>query len=131
MSYAPELGRYFDFELAVEGAYAESRPSWIISVNRQQRMQPSFKAGLGKIRAGVAQTLDGVISTVMTRGLGDDWRRRRLAALIEMAPKGAKAMLPEDARALRLEAIEVAESLPDPKVKADLQTFADSISPPR
>jgi hypothetical protein len=58
------------------------------------------KKGVAQIRLGAFQSLGGVIATLPTNGIADDWRRQRLALFAVIAPKAAKFLLPEDLRQL-------------------------------
>jgi hypothetical protein len=125
--FAPELGRYFDAQLRLQGAIVESVQAFLQTGPKAQLEQPSFKSGVAQIRSGCAQTINGVITTFVNAGLNDEWRRARIANLLPLAPKFAKFLLPEDLRSLRDTANEVAGQLQDAKVKTDLTKFGEAL----
>jgi hypothetical protein len=89
-----------------------------------QREQPNIKSGTAKMRAGFAQTMDGVLTTLLTDGLTDSWRRERVIVLTAIAPKAVRFLLPDQLQVLRQRATEVAGHMADQNVKSGLMLFA-------
>ena len=124
--FAPEMGLYFDAVIRLEGAMLDAARAILSEVpeNRNEKI----KSGVAKIRLGVAQTINGVITTLPVAGLTDKWRRERLAVLAEIAPKAAGFLLPEHIAALRKSASATASELNDPGVKEALNSFARALA---
>jgi hypothetical protein len=82
------------------------------------------KNGIAQIRAEALQSFTGVITTLPTNGIEDEWRRQRLAVLAVVAPRAAKFLLPEDLRQLSDTAEATAAQMTDPEVKSALAQIA-------
>lgn len=76
----------------------------------------------------MAQTLNGVLATMVFAGLSDDWRRARLPALASVAPKAARLVLPDQCRSVRATSHEAAGMISDPAVQSGLKAFADAFA---
>ncbi|MFI4988681.1 MAG: hypothetical protein ACHQF3_14720 [Alphaproteobacteria bacterium] len=126
--YAPEMGRYLDAQIRVMDAMIRSVAAHLAAYP-QELEKPNVKSGLAKIRAGTKQTLVGALTTLLNRGLDDGWRRDRLPALAHFAPTAAKFLEPEDGRAVRQAALDVAETMPDPDVERGLMSLANIFGP--
>ena len=123
-SYAPELGRYMDAELILQGAMLDV----IAAMNAAAGTGSSdVKAGIDDVRSGVASTMTGVISTFAVEGITDDWRRDRLVPLNALAPKAAKLFVPEQCKALSEAAQTVSQSISDAAAQGGLRTFNDAL----
>lgn len=126
-TYAPELGRWFDYQMIIQGSIADSTNAFLASAKKDVLERPQVKDGLGNIRQGLARSLGGMFQTMAGDGLDDGWRRERMVALAEIAPKAAKLLAPDDARTLRQQANALADALTDPALKAELKKFGDTI----
>lgn len=126
-TYAPELGRWFDYQMIIQGSIADSTNAFLASAKKDVLERPQVKDGLGNIRQGLARSLGGMFQTMAGDGLDDGWRRERMVALAEIAPKAAKLLAPDDARTLRQQANALADALTDPTLKAELKKFGDTI----
>jgi hypothetical protein len=124
IKYPEEMGRYFDFAVTVQGAIAESVLSHMSNAKPAELARPNFQSGLDNIRAGAVRTLSGVIETLAVNGLTDEWIRARLPALIVVAPKFRKFLLPDQKEDLRKLALACADVTDDSQAKKDLQDFA-------
>jgi hypothetical protein len=122
--YAPELGRYMDAELLLQGAMLA-----VIEANGTSgdHDNASVKSGIENVRGGVTTTMSGVISTFAVDGINDDWRRGRLIALNALAPKAAKLLLPEQCKLLVDAAQTVSQSMTDAAVQGGFRTFTDAL----
>lgn len=129
VTFAPEFGRYFDAQLALQGAIVDTVQAFLASASKDDLAKPNLRAGVQQIRSGLAQTIGGVIATLETTGLTDSWRRERLPALTAIGRKAAAFLLPEDARSLAGTARAAAGPMADPAVKAGLTAFADTLTP--
>jgi hypothetical protein len=123
-TFAPELGRYFDAQLHLQGAIMNTVQEFLRTASRTQLENAQFKAGLGQIRSGVAQTVTGMLGTFTVEGVADDWRRARLVAAFEIAPTAVKFLPPEEQRSVRTTAEEIAGKMQDATVKSRLNSFA-------
>jgi len=119
-SYAPELGRYMDAQLILQGAMLD-----VIAATGTSNSD--VKAGIDQVRAGVAATMTSVISTFSVDGITDDWRRDRLVPLNALAPKAAKLFLPEQCKSLSEVAQSVSQSMSDAAVQGGFKTFNDAL----
>ena len=129
VAFAPELGRYFDAQLRLQGAIMDTVQEFLRTAKRSQLDNPQFKSGVGQIRSGVAQTITGMIGTFTVEGTTDDWRRARLSVANAIAPKAAKFLPAEEKGSVRAAALEVAGQMTDAKVKAGLEAFAKTLAP--
>lgn len=126
-TYAPELGRWFDYQMIIQGSIADSTNAFLASAKKDVLERPQVKDGLGNIRQGLARSLAGMFQTMSGDGLDDGWRRERMVAIAEIAPKAAKLLVPDDARTLQQQANALAEALADPSLKAELKRFGETI----
>jgi hypothetical protein len=129
VTFAPEMGRYFDAEIRLQGAVMDIVTVFLSTASKTELDRPNIKNGLAKIRGGNTQTIDGVLTTLPTAGLTDAWRRDRVAVITAVAPRAAKFLLPEQLDALRKSATDVAGQMTDPGVKAALAGFANALTP--
>ena len=127
VEFAPEMGRYCDAVLWVQGAIMDTVAAFLLTASPTELDRPNIKSGIAKIRGGNSQTIDGVITTLPIDGLTDAWRRDRATVLTAIAPKAAKFLLPDQLRALRERATDVASQMIDQDVKTGLLSFAGSI----
>jgi hypothetical protein len=126
VAFAPEMGRYLDAQLYILGATA-----WCVSADMtsepDEYKSTQAQNGLGKIRNGVVQTLTGTLTTLLTEGLNDAWRRDRLAALTAIAPKVVALLLPDQRKTVHDTAVQVAAQMTDATVKNGLNAFAQTV----
>jgi hypothetical protein len=127
VAFAPELGRYFDAQLRLQGAIMDTVQEFLRTAQRAQLDNPQFKSGVGQIRSGVAQTITGMLGTFTLEGVTDDWRRARLTVANAIAPKAAKFLPAEEAGSVRAAALEVAGQMSDAKVKGGLTALAKTL----
>ena len=127
VTYAPEMGRYMDAQLDVFRAVIECVTA-AQAADPHGFDNPKAQGGLAKMRAGVGQTLTGVVSTLAIPDLSDDWRRARLPALTRVAPDAERFMTQEDARALRQLSLAVAQGMRDPAAQSELRSFATTVA---
>jgi hypothetical protein len=127
IKFAPEMGRFFDFQLVLQGAISEAVAVKLKTATRMELANKNFQSGLGQIRDGGARVISGMIETLAVNGLTDDWRRARLPALTGVAPKMAKILQPEQKKQLQDLARACADVMDDATVKKALQDFAVTI----
>lgn len=126
--FAPELGRYFDAQLRLQGAIADTVQQFLGTASRAQLENPQFKSGLGQIRSGLTQTVNGLLSTLVVDGVTDEWRRARLAVVIGVAPKMARFLPREQAASIGEIAQEVAGHLRDQAAKNALAEIVKTMT---
>jgi hypothetical protein len=127
VEFAPEMGRYLDAQLWLQAAISETVAAFLSTASPSVLERPNFKSGLAKIRSGNTTTIDGAISTLLTEGLSDGWRRDRALVLVAIAPKAVRLLLPDQLHALHERATEVAAKMTDQNVKGALTSFAGTL----
>jgi hypothetical protein len=127
-AFAPEIGRWFDYQMAIQGAIADSTIAFLASAKKEVLERPQVKEGLGDVRNGLAGSLRGVLQMMASDTLDDPWRRDRLAALAEIAPKAAKLVSAEAAASLRDSATQLANALADPTLQVGLKKFGETVA---
>lgn len=126
--FAPEMGRFLDFELVVQSAIVEAVLVQLASATPAELARPNFQSGLASIRQGSLRTVASVIETLTVDGLSDEWRRNRLPALAGIAPRLARFLEPGQRADLERLAITCADAMSDPTLKRTLQAFARTIA---
>ena len=128
VAFAPEMGRYYDAQLAVARAESDTiaaelaaHPDWFKS---DQAMH-----GLTTTRGGLTQTLIGVVTSFVAPGLDSSWIRDREAALMAIAPTAAKFLEEDSRKKIADSALQVAGTMSDQAVKDGLTDFAKAIAP--
>lgn len=124
IKFAPEMGRFFDFQLRVQGAVVDAVLDRLATATPEDLARPNFQSGLADIRQGSARTVSGVIETLAVNGLSDAWRRERMPAIAAMGPRLAKFLQAEQKQALKDLALACANVMDDTQVKSGLQAFA-------
>ena len=120
--FPPEMGRYYDATMWLEGAIIDTVTVYLSKASPAELERT--KNGVAQIRAGARQAFEGVITTLPTNGIADEWRSERLAVLAVIAPRAAKFLLPEDLRQLSDAAKATAAQMTDPEVKSALSQIA-------
>jgi hypothetical protein len=126
ITYAPECGRYYDAELAIEGADATGFQA-TLAANPGAAKDPQTTQGVAEAQGGLAQTAQGVIATIGPTGLPNDWREARAQALIALAPHVVGFLTDAQKQTLNTAATQAAASSDDPQLAALLNQFAAAI----
>ncbi|WP_146618813.1 hypothetical protein [Rhodoplanes elegans] len=126
--FAPEMGRFLDFELVVQNAIVEAVLVQLASAKPAELARPNFQSGLASIRQGSLRTVASVIETLTVDGLSDEWRRSRLPALAGIAPRLARFLEPGQRASLEQLALACADAMADPSLKRSLQAFARTVA---
>jgi hypothetical protein len=129
VEFSPEMGRCIDAQLWLAATMIDSAYSFLSTAPKSELDHPNVEQGLAEMRSGFTSLIRGAITTLATTGLTDAWRRDRLRVLPVVGPKAAKFLLPEQLRALREAAIDVAGQLTDPTVKTELTSFTATLVP--
>jgi hypothetical protein len=128
IKFAPEMGRFFDFQMRIQGAVIDAVLSRLATAKPDELARPNFKSGLADIRDGSSRSVAGVIETLAVNGLTEEWRRDRLPALATIAPKLAKFLEDQQKKDLQQLTLACADVMDDTQVKSGLQDFAKVIA---
>jgi hypothetical protein len=126
--FAPEIGRWFDYQILIQGAIADSTIAFLATAKPNVMANTQVKEGLGQVRSGLAGALRGVLQMMASDTLDDTWRRDRLPRLAEIAPKAAKLISAEDAAGLKESAVQLAGALTDPTLQSGLKSFGETVA---
>jgi hypothetical protein len=122
VEFAPEFGRYFDFQLKIQSAVIDAVLTKMATSNADElkRIEP----GIAEVRSGSQRVASGFLETLALNGLSDAWLRDRTPAMTAVAPKLAKFLLPEQKAQLRELALQVAAVTDEPQTKKAVEDFA-------
>jgi hypothetical protein len=124
--FETEYGRFVDFQIALSGFTLDAIRSKMDQASEKERKSPKFQAGFVQAGSGIAQTIAGALSTFVTEGITDDWRRARLEPLNAVAPKVA-ATLPREMRDKMSEmAREVSDQTSDAQIKDSVRAIGEA-----
>jgi hypothetical protein len=129
VEFAPEFGRYSDAQLHLQAAVIDAVQAYVATAPQQHVANARFQADMARIGAGVAQTIIGLFGSFVVEGTTDEWRLARLAVATSIAPKTAKFLLPQDRQNVQYAAVEVAEYVTDPAMKAGLTALSETFAP--
>jgi hypothetical protein len=127
-AFAPEVGRYYDAQLAVSQAESDTLATEL-TVHPDQFKSDHGVQALATIREGLAQTLIGLVTTFPAPGLDAAWIQDREKALMAIAPSAARFLEADSRKRIAAAALQVADGMTDPPVKDGLTAFAKAISP--
>jgi hypothetical protein len=128
--FADEFARYLDFQIRVLAAVANAAMSFMDNAAPQEWEQSDVKGKMDDIRAALAQTMGSDLIAITYEGLSDRWRMDRLAALAAAAPTASRFLSPEQARALRDQALQVVGYLHNAQVQETVRSLADAVAKP-
>jgi len=128
VAFAPEVGRYYDAQLAVSRAETDTIVAELTAHPDRLKSDQAMR-GLAIARGGVAKTLIGVVTTFPAPGLEPTWIRDREKALMAIAPSAARFLEEDSRNQVAAAALQVAGAMPDPAVKDGLAAFAKAIAP--
>ena len=114
VTFAPEFGRYL--RCPNQSAIRNDRRSVGAdpAATPEQRKDPEFRKTLNNISDDAAKSVIGLLGTFVLEGLPDEWQFRPRRLLLEMTPKAAKFMAPDDRQLLRNAAAEAAAQIKIP-----------------
>jgi hypothetical protein len=124
ITYAAEFGRYYDTQLHLYAAMIDSAVAQMRAATPEERRDQQFRTLLNNISDGTANAMTGVLHTLALEGLTDDWLLLRTVALLDIAPRAAKFMAPDDRTQMKTAAVEAAELIKNPDVKSGVNTVA-------
>ena len=124
VAFAPEVARYYDAQIRIHAALVDTAATQLAAATPEQLKDPAFRATLNHISRDTATMLTGLLGTFTVEGLRDDWLLLRVVAVLDITPKAAKFMAPDDRQQVRNAAAEVAEQVKNPDVKSGVNTIA-------
>jgi hypothetical protein len=124
VTYAAELGRYYDAQVRLLAAMVDAAAAQSSVATPEQLKDPAFRATLNSISSDTARNLSALLGTFVIDGLPDDWLLLRVVIMLDITPKAAKFMSPDDRQRVRNAAAEVAEVMKNPDVKSGVSTIA-------
>jgi hypothetical protein len=124
VAFWPEFGRYYDAQIRLHSAMIDAAVAQLAVATPEQRRDPAFRTTLNNISDGTAKAMTGLLGTFVQDGLPDDWLLLRAVVLLEITPKAAKFMEPNDRTQVRNAATEVAEHSKNPDVKSAVNSIA-------
>jgi hypothetical protein len=126
--FAPEFARYLDFQIKLAGAMADAVLRRNAGAAPDELEQPQVKKELAEVRATLRDAMIGDLTSLAYEGVSDEWRRDRLAPLMEAAPKAAKVLDAEQARGVRQHALNVLGYVRNTFVQDTLKAFAEQVA---
>jgi hypothetical protein len=123
-AFAPEIGRYYDAQIRIHSAMIDAGTAQMAAVTPEQRKDPALRQTLNNISDDTAKIMTGVLGSFVLDGLSDDWLLLRVVTLLDITPKAAKFMAPDDRDQLKNAAVEVAEHVKNPDVKSGVNAIA-------
>jgi hypothetical protein len=127
IKFAPEMGRFFDFQMRIQAAVVDGTLDRLATAKPEDLARPNFQSGLANIRQGAARSVAGAIQTLAVNGLTEEWRRERMPAISAMGPRLGKFLLADQKAELKQLALACADVMDDAQVKTALQAFAAAI----
>jgi hypothetical protein len=128
VAFAPEMGRYYDAQLAVARAESDTIAA-ALAAHPDRFKSDQAAQGLATTRGGLTQTLIGVVTSFPAPGLDPSWIRDREVALMAIAPTAAKFLEEDSRKKVAAAALQVADTMQDAGVKDGLTAFAKAIAP--
>ncbi|HYM72228.1 MAG TPA: hypothetical protein VET89_04555 [Stellaceae bacterium] len=128
VAFAPEMGRFYDAQLAVSRAEIDTVAAEI-AAHPEKYKSGKAATGLTHMRGGLTQTLVGVVTTFPVPGLEPAWMRERLLALVAIAPSAAKFLDADQRKQIRDATLQIADTMTDQSVKDGMIAFAKTIMP--
>jgi hypothetical protein len=126
--FAPEFARYLDFEVKLAGAMADATLKRMAGATPDELERPEMKKDVAEVRSTLRDAMTGALTSLAYEGVSDEWRRDRLAVLMEVAPKAAKFLNPEQGRAVRTHALNVVGYVRNTFVQDTLRAFAEQVA---
>lgn len=127
--FHPEFGLYYDAQMRIQTAALEAATVQLTNPSEEQRKDPAFRAALGRISNDTEKAMIGLLGTLLIPGMPTDWQLLRVVSLLDIAPKAARFMAPNDIEAVKNAALEVAEKTENPDVKSGLNAVARLFQP--
>jgi hypothetical protein len=128
VAYAPEVGRFMDAELAIAGTEVAVTQAYITAHPDAPTRSPEMAQGIDRMRSGFTETALGVIQSVSTSDVPNDWREARAQALIGFATRAAPSLTDAQKQQLASAANDTAAGANEPQLAQLLKQFAATIA---
>ena len=125
VTYAPEVGRYFDAELGLDDTLDQI---FLLLRDNPQKYGVDAQGmhGVQLAAAGTEAVIIGTLNAIALPGVTDEWRRGRLGYLRNIAPDAARLLSSEQRSAVREAADAATAAMHDGDVKNQLVGISDS-----
>jgi hypothetical protein len=123
-AFAPEFARYYDAQIRIYSAMVDTAAAQLAAATDEQKKDAGFRTTLGNISAGMANAITGVLGSFMHPGVSDDWMLLRTVVLLDITPKTAKFMAPQDREAVKNAAAAIADQIKNPDMKSGVNAIA-------
>jgi hypothetical protein len=124
VAFAPEFGRYYDTQIRIHAAMVDAATAQLAAATADQKKDPAFRATLNNISDGTRNAMVGLLGTLVLEGMTEDWLLSRLVILLDVTPKAAKFMAPDDRQLVRNAAAEVGEHSKNSDVRSGVNAIA-------
>lgn len=125
VTYAPEIGRIYDFTARMEGALSDSVASFTKTASKDQ--MAIMQDGIAQMQGGLLQTFGGILTSLADASYDPAWRLARAKVLDEVGGKVAGVLQPAQAKTLGDQALAIAGAADDAALKAALTAFAGDL----
>lgn len=123
-AFAPELGRYYDAQIRIHAAMIDAAAARLAAASLDEKKDAAFRKTLNFVSDSSMGAIMGVFGALVLDGLPEDWTLSRIVVLLEIAPRAAKFMAPDDREKVKNAAVEVAEHLKNPDAKSGVNFVA-------
>jgi hypothetical protein len=124
VAFAPEYGRYLDAQLRVHSALIDVALTQIATATPEQAKEQEFRRTLHRISGATAEALTGAIDGMALEGMTDAWLLGRVVTMLDITPRAAKFMAPDDRERVQTAAVAVAQRVKNTDVQSGLNAVA-------
>lgn len=124
LKFAAEFGRYYDAQLHLYAAMIDTANAQAAAATPEQRKDRELITILNGISDGAAMSILGLLHALVLEGMPEDWQLLRAALLLQITPKAAKFMAPDDRQLVRNAAAEAATQIKNADVRSAINTVA-------
>jgi hypothetical protein len=124
VAFAPEYGRYLDAQLRVHAALIDAALAQIAAATPEQAKDQEFRRTLHRISDASAEVFTGTIDGMALQGMTDAWLLGRVVTMLDITPRAAKFMAPDDRERVQTAAVAVAQQVKYADVKSGLNAVA-------
>ena len=124
VTFAPEYGRYLDAQIKIHSALVSTAIAQMAAVTPEQAKDEEFKKTLNSISDATAEVMTGVLGGMALDGMTDAWLLGRVVPLLEITPKAARFLAPDDRLKVKTVAAAVADRIQHPDVKGGVNAIA-------
>jgi hypothetical protein len=124
LTYAPEVGRYFDALVELDDK-TDAIFLLLLSDPEKYSLNAEGRDGIAKGAAGTTLILTRILGAMALPGMSDDWRRGRMGYLRSAAQNAAKLLSSEQRSSVRMAAETVENATTDQDLKNQLISFSN------